>query len=256
MHRKTVFILTTAALIAAVVFQTSGQTTAIGVRFTNTLLPSALVENPSPSNIYSDRHASIETGIYGIKYFKGDKMGIKMGLEFGLIPWDMGVDAPRNAFGTGTGDGQIHAGIGFNDFSYKAVTFSAAYKVLLKSRYLEIVAGASVRDYAFGEGIEDIGFAFNRSIPYDPDDPTHGQPDIYVQLAPLDDQFHISFPVSMEYVLRTTKRTKLKIGLMHNIAIKPLSESELTVIMYGDTYKGKFSPRTGFWGFNMELEYG
>jgi len=254
-HKISTVFKTTAVLVAAVVFHTYGQTTSLGARFTTNRYPSARVENPSPSNIYGSKHSSIETGIYVLKYFKSERVGIKTGLEFGLIPWDLGVDAPRNAFGTGNGDGDINTSISFNDFSYKSITLSVVYKVPLKNRSMEITAGASVRDYAFGDGDDGISFAFNRSIPYDPDDPTHGPPDVNAIVKSLDDQFHISFPVSVDYVFQTSNRTQLKIGLMRNIAIKPISDSELTVIMYGQTYKGKFSPLTGFWGLNMQFDY-
>ncbi|MGB4400397.1 MAG: hypothetical protein WBJ10_13585, partial [Daejeonella sp.] len=112
-----------------------------------------------------------------------------------------------------------------------------------------------VRDYAFGDGDDGIAFALNRNTPYDPDDPTHGPPDVNAVIKSLDDQFHISFPVSVDYVFQTSDRTQLKIGLMRNIAIKPISDSELTVIMYGETYKGKYSPLTGFWGVNIQFDY-
>lgn len=253
-HRIITFLITIAVLVTAVVFHAYGQTTSLGARFTANRYPSARVENPSPSNIYGSKHSSIETGIYALKYFKSERMGIKMGLEFGLIPWDLGVDAPNNAFGNGVGDYLIHHNVSFNDFSYKAVTLSASYKVPLKNRILEITAGASVRDYAFGDGDDGIYYAFNRSPRYDPDDPTQS-PDINAVIKSLDDQFHISFPVSVDYVFKTSNKTQLKIGVMRNIAVKPISDSELTVIMYGEKYKGKYSPLTGFWGFNMQFDY-
>lgn len=255
---KIVLLLkTTAIFLLAVVFESYGQTTSIGARFTTSLYRAAFVENPSPSNIYGPRHSSIDIGVYGLRYFKGEQWGVKMGLELGLIPWLLRVDAPRNAFGTGDGGDQlIQTGIGGNDFSYKSITISAAYKVPLKNRFLEISAGTSVRDYAFGDGSQGLGFAFNRTVPYDPDDPSHGPPDVDAELEPLDDEFHISFPITVDYVFSTGKRSQLKFGIMNNIAIKPLSKSELTVIMYGETYKGKFSPRTSFWGVNAVFEYG
>lgn len=254
-HKVTTILKTTAVLVAAVVFQAYGQTNSLGARFTANRYPSARVENPSPSNIYGSKHSSIETGIYALRYFKNERVGMKMGLEFGLIPWDLGVDGPRNAFGTGNGNGELNSSISFNDFSYKNITLSGVYKVPLKNRYFEIVAGASVRDYAFGNGDDGIAFALNRSTPYDPDDPTQGPPDVNALVKSLDDQFHISFPVSVDYVFKTSNRTRLKIGLMRNIAVKPISDSELTVIMYGQTYKGKYSPLTGFWGFNLQFDY-
>ncbi len=238
----------------AVVIPLHGQTTSIGARFTANSYSEAEVENPSPSTISGSKHSSIETGIYALKYFKNERIGVKAGLEFGLIPWDVLVRAPRNAFGNGTGDGEINTGLSTNDFSYKAITLSVAYNVPLHRRHLEIVAGASVRDYAFGSG-HGLGFAFNRSTPYDPGDPSQGPPDVNVRIYSLDEQFHISFPVSIDYAFKLGGRTQLKVGLMRNIEVKPIADSELTVIMYGKTYIGKFTPKTAFWGLNAQFDY-
>lgn len=255
-YKIIVFLKTTAILSLAVVFESYGQATSIGARFTTSLYRAAMVENPSPSNIYGGRNSSIDIGVYALKYFKGEQWGVKLGAEFGLIPWSVSINAPRNAFGTGEGgDAQLGFGIGGNDLSYKAVTLSATYKVPLKNSFLEISAGTSVRDYAFGQYPEEIGILLNRRDNYDPDDPTNGPPDVHTTMEPLDNVFHISFPVSVDYVFRTGNRTRLKLGVMNNIAVKPIADSKLAVVMYGDTYTGKFSPRTSFWGFNAVFEY-
>lgn len=252
-YNISVFLKTTAILTLAVVFESNGQTTTIGARFTTSLYRAALVENPSPSNIYDSRNASIDIGVYALKYFKGEQWGLKMGIELGLIPWSMGIYAPRNAFGNGGGGGQrLGFKVGGNDLSYKAVTLSATYKVPLKNGFLEISAGTSVRDYAFGGDPEVITMILNRSTPYDP---SSGPPDVETIIDPLDDQFHISFPVAVDYVFRMGKKTQLKVGIMNNIAVKPIADSKLTVVMYDDIYNGKFSPRTSFWGANLVFEY-
>lgn len=122
----------------------------------------------------------------------------------------------------------------------------------MRNRHLEITAGISARDYAGEEGTDLIGLALNRSVPVY--DPSQGPLDVYAELESFNKRIHVSFPVSVDYVFKTGNRTQLKIGLMHNIAIKPLAESELTVIMYKKEYKGKFSPRTSFWGANVAFD--
>ncbi len=221
----------------------------IGARFTPTFYRAAYINNPSPSNVYGPRHSSIDLGIYALRYFKDDRWGIKMGLDFGLIPWLVGVDAPMNAFGDGSGgDRQLNFGIGTNDFSYKALTISSVYKIPIKRRFLEISAGASIRDYAYGDGPDGVSVKFGRSTaPYEADDVT-------AEIRSLDEQFHISFPLAVDYVFRTGNRSQLKFGITNNIAVKPLY-GDLTIIMYGDTYRGKYSPRTSFWGANAVFEY-
>ena len=198
-----------------------------------------MVENPSPSNIYGGRNSSIDIGVYVLKYFKGEQWGVKLGAEFGLIPWSVSIHGPRNAFGTGEGgDAQLGFGIGGNDLSYKAVTLSATYKVALKNSFLEISAGTSVRDYAFGQYPEEIGILLNRRGNYDPDDPTNRPPHVHTIMEPLDNVFHISFPVSVDYVFRTGNRTRLKLGVMNNIAVKPIADSNFKCRQY-DKFAGQ-----------------
>ncbi|MFA6944584.1 MAG: hypothetical protein WC220_01670 [Pedobacter sp.] len=230
-----------------------GQTTAFGVRVTPSYIPGTSVENPSASNIYGPPELNINVGVYVLKYFKGGPVGIKAGLEFGAVPYILGVYAPRNAFGTGAGgDKQINVTFNSNPLGFAALTISPAYKIPIGSRFLELTAGPSVRFYNFPkDDFYELMLAFNRAAPYNPDDPSAGPPDVRTRVTDLD-LLYLSFPVSADYVIRTGRRGQVKFGLMYNIS-KPLS-GELDVQMYGKSYQGFYRPRTGFWGFNVQYE--
>lgn len=232
---------------------TYGQGTALGVRFTPSLVPSAAVENPSPSNLYNRSFFDVNGGVYALKYFKSSRWGIKAGLEFGALPNFVGFDAPRNAFGTGNGgNAQINTWLRSNKHAYAALTMTPTFKVPIKGRFLEISAGPSVRFYNFPkDGFSETSFAFNRAVPYDENDPAAGPPDLRVRITDLD-LLYLSFPVSIDYVVRAGKRSQVKFGIMHNIS-KPL-HGEVEVYMYGKMYSGSFRPRTGFWGVNVQFE--
>ncbi|MEJ7693313.1 hypothetical protein [Daejeonella sp.] len=252
-YKLIIFILTSAVIFTADVLSCYGQSVAIGFRGTAAFYPSVKVVNPSPSNIYGPADFSPIIGIYGLKYFRIGRVGIKASIERGGIPHNLGIDAPRNAFGTGGGgDEQINSLYSSNDITYNALTLSAAYKLPVKRRFLEFTVGPSIRHYGYDKGgYEGMIFAYNRSVPYDFEDPASGPADLVTRIYGLD-KFQVSFPVSVDYVIRTTKRTQFKVGIMHNIA-NPLS-GELEVMMNGKIYEGTFQPRTGFWGLNLQYE--
>ncbi len=250
---KTITKLTLVAILAANVNYTCAQGTAFGIRFTPSYVPSAAVNNPSPSNVYGRSDFDINAGIYALRYFKLSPWGVKAGFEYGAIPFLVGIDAPRNAFGTGAGgDAQINSWFRTNEFGYAGFTISSTFRLPLKDRYLEFSGGPSVRFYNYPKnGFSEIGRAFNRVTPYDPDDPSAGPPDQRVRITDLD-VLYLSFPVSVDYVIRTGKRSEVKFGLMHNIS-QPL-HGELEMQMYGKMYLGTFRPRTGFWGVNIQYQ--
>lgn len=252
-YKNCVWIITSAAIIAADVMFSYGQTTAFGVRVTPSYFPGASVDNPSASNIYGPPELNINVGVYALKYFKGGPVGIKAGLEFGAVPYILGVDAPRNAFGTGAGgDKQINVTFNSNPLGFAALTISPAYKIPIGSRFLELTAGPSVRFYNFPkDDFYELMLAFNRAAPYNPDDPAAGPPDVRTRVTDLD-RLYLSFPVSADYVIRTGRRGQVKFGLMYNIS-KSIP-GELEVQFYGQMYQGVFRPRTGFWGFNVQYE--
>lgn len=251
--KRIVVFIALAAIVAANAMNTYGQSTAFGGRVTPSHVPAAAVENPSPSNIYGPQGLNINIGIYALRYFKTGRIGIKAGLEHGALRYSVGVDAPRNAFGTGSGgDSQINVGLESNPFTYSALTISAAYKLPIKERFLEFTLGPSIRHYGFGkDGFYEIGHAFNRSTPYDWDDPLAGPPDVRASVTDLD-HFYLSFPVSVDYVVRMSRLSQIKFGIMHNIST-PLN-GVLDVQMYGQMYHGSFRPRTGFWGVSVQYE--
>lgn len=252
-YKIIIFIITSAAIFATDVIACYGQNVALGFRSTGALYPSVKVGNPSPSNIFGPADFTPIIGIYGLKYFKTGRAGIKASVERGGVPHNLGIDAPRNAFGTGAGgEAQINSIYSSNDITYNAFTVSATYKLPVKRRFLEFTVGPSVRHYGYDKGgYEGMIWAYNRSVPYDFEDPAAGPADLVTRIYGLD-TYHLSFPISVDYVIRTTKRTQFKVGIMHNIAA-PLS-GELEVMMNGKIYEGTFKPRTGFWGLNLQYE--
>jgi hypothetical protein len=252
-YKNTLWVIASVAIIATDAMFIYGQTTSFGLRVTPSYVPGAVVVNPSASNIYGSPDLNLNIGIYALKYFKSGSVGIKAGLEYGAVPYVLGINAPRKAFGVGSGgDEQIDGGLSSNPLSFAALTISPTYKLPLGSRFLELTAGPSIRFYNFPEdGFYEYMLAYNRSAPYDPDDPAAGPPDVRTRVTDLD-LFYLSFPFSADYVIRTGRRGQVKFGLMYNIS-KPLS-GELEVQFYGQMYQGTFRPRTGFWGFNIQYE--
>lgn len=251
--QTSIIAIITLAAFAANVMISYAQSTAFGLRLTPSHVPGAAVDNPSPANIYGPQGLNINGGIYVLKYFKSGRVGIKAGMEQGGIRFMVGVDAPRNAFGTGNGgERQINIAYGTNPFIYRALTIVPTYKLPIKDNFVEITAGPSVRHYGWGEdGFNEIILAFNRATPYNPDDPLAGPPDVRARVKDLD-LFYLSFPVSIDYVVRSGKRSQVKFGVIHNIS-KPM-HGELDVQMYGNMHTGSFRPRTGFWGVNVQYE--
>lgn len=249
-----IFILTSAAFWAADVISSYGQGIAIGLRGTAAFYPGVAVENSSPSNIYGPADFSPVFGMYFLKYISSSNFGVKAGVEHGGIPNNLGIDAPRSAFGTGAGgDAQINSLYSTNDISYNSFSLSAVYKLPLIRRFIEFSLGPSIRHYGYDKGeYEGMVWVYNRSVPYDFEDPTAGPADLVTRIRGLD-KFHLSFPVSLDYAVRLNKRNQLKLGIMHNFAM-PLP-GELEVMMNGNLYKGTFKPRTRFWGLNIQYEH-
>ena len=246
--------VTLAAIMVVSVTVLYGQGTAFGIRITPSLVPTVAVKNSSPSNVFGWSHFNVNAGVYAVKYFESSSWGIKAGVDFGAINHLVGFDAPRNAFGKGGNTNeQINTWFRTSKFSYKALTVMPTFKVPVNGRFFEFSAGPSVRFYNYyrKDGFSEIGLTFNRAVPYDENDPAAGPPDVRVRITDLDRPY-LSFPVSIDYVVRMGKKNQVKFGLMHNISA-PLS-GELEVQMYGKLYPGTFRPRTGFWGINMQYE--
>lgn len=243
---------TLAAIIAVSVTCSYGQGLGIGFRITPSRVGGVAVDNPSPSNVWGWGINDVNYGIYALKYFKGNRWGARASLDFGRVNNLVGIDAPKNAFGQRDDEGeQVNYWYRTNAFRHSSISLMATYKVPINSRYLELKTGPSVRKYNFfpKDGFSEILLAFNRATPFDQNTEV---PDVRARVTALGD-VHISLPVSIDYVIRMSKRYQVKFGLMYNFS-KPL-DGDLAVQMYGDMYYGKFSPRTSFYGVNAEFEW-
>lgn len=231
------------------------QTISFGLRATPSQVPGVKVVNPSPSNVYGPTDLNLNVGVFAQRYFKGERTGIRLSVDAGALPSFTGIQAPRNAFGQMDDTGvMVDYWIRTTAHNYKAVSLTAVYKVPVKTRFVEFSLGPSVRHYTGyykAPGSQEYIFAFNRSVPYNPDDPNAGPADLRAKINDLH-RLYLSFPVSADYLVRTGKRSQMKFGIMHNIS-KPLN-GELDVQMFGKIYSGSYRPRTGFWGLNVQYE--
>lgn len=243
--------VTLAAIMAVSVTCSYGQGLGIGFRVTPSRVGGVAVENPSPSNVWGWGINDVNYGVYALKYFKSSRWGARLSVDFGRVNNLVGIDAPENAFGKRDGDEQVNVWFRTNAFRHTAISLMATYKIPINGRYFELKAGPSLRKYNLfpKDEFSEIFLAFNRATPFD----QHTEvPDVRARITDLD-EVHISLPVSIDYVIRMSKRYQVKFGLMYNIS-KPL-DGDLAVQMYGDMYYGKFRPRTSFYGINAEFEW-
>lgn len=243
--------VTLAAIIAVSVTCSYGQGLGIGARITPSRVGGVAVENPSPSNVWGWGINDVNYGVYALKYFKSSPWGARLSVDFGRVNNLVGIDAPENAFGKRDGDEQVNVWFRTNAFRHTALSLMATYKIPIKGRYFELKAGPSLRKYNLfpKDEFSEIYLAFNRATPFDKNTEV---PDVRARITDLD-EVHISLPVSIDYVIRMSKRYQVKFGLMYNIS-KPL-DGDLAVQMYGNMYYGKFRPRTSFYGINAEFEW-
>lgn len=235
-------LIMVAMIVFATTFYSKAQSVSLGARFSPVVVSKAFVQNPSPAKIAGPKQNSLEADLYVINQIT-DHIGLKLSAGFGFVPWEFAINAPRSAFGTG--DGQIFEAHSSNAYSYKSVGLSAIYNIPLKTDLIEVSAGLSLRRYTFGEDPDGFKTTYSGGSPGD----------IIVNINAVGNDIYPSMPVNVNYSIRTGRQTKLKIGVVRNIAFKPIADSELTVVMYNETFKGKFSPRTSFWGLNMQFEY-
>lgn len=231
------------------------QSWTIDARFTPNLISKPKVVNPSLSKIYGERRIGFDSGI-SISRYLNNRIGLSAGWDWGIVDWNFYIEGPRNAFGDARGEGLLNENLNIENFSYKALSIRILlYNVPVRKKVLKISAGPAFRYYRMEEDAIIFGYALNRTIPYDENDPSHGPLDVLVHIEPLGKKLYLNIPVSLNYQLFATKGSNFNLGVLYNIAPKPIADSELTVVMNQNTYKGKFSPRTSFWGVNMQYEF-
>lgn len=230
------------------------QSWAVEGRFTPNLISKPKVINPSLSRIYGERRISFDSGISLSRYLN-DHIGLNAGWDWGVVDWNFYIEGPRNVFGNAGGKGLLTDNLNMENYFYKAFSMKLLYKIPVGKNIFKISAGPAFRYYRMQEDPTIIGFGLNRTTPYDYNDPAHGPPDVLVNIEPPGKKLYLNIPVSLNYQLFATKKSGFNLGVVYNIAPKPIADSKLTVIMNQNTFIGKFSPRTSFWGLNMQYEY-
>lgn len=229
------------------------QTNQIVFGLTPNITSTPKVLNPSPAKIYGDRKINFQTQLM-YNYISKSKLGLLVGIDVGIFNWNTVVEAPRNAFGTHRGTGNVDFTIYSDNFFYTGLIGGTTYSGRIKRLKYKVELGSAFRLYP--KEVEDdvTGAAFNRDTPYDPDDPNSGPPDLLIKIPPAAKKIHPNTFVSINFPIKISAKSHLLIGLTNNWNLYPIGDGNMTV-QYNDTfYKGKFSPRTSYFGVN--LRYG
>ena len=245
------FVLT--CVFAILSYQGFAQTE-IGFRATPNITSQPKVDNPSPAYIYGENTVSFDGVIDYTRMFKNKNYGLRIGTAMGLVDHRLVLEAPRNAFGNMAGDGKVSLNSSSNNYTYNSLGFQFIYRKTVRGMELEMYSGITKKFFHYSNDREMFSYAFNRSTPYDPDDPNAGPPDFSVDFAPIKNQLHVDIPLGIA-VRRTLKsQNTITFGLVKNFNIEPIARGRMFVKMNNTSYNGEFNPRSSFIG--VDLRYG
>lgn len=227
----------------------------IGFRATPTVTSQPKVINPSPAKIYGENRISFDAGVDYTYNFKGKPFGIRMGTGIGIVDHNYAFQAPRNAFGMMTGDGNIFEISNNENYRYNSVSAQFIYRFELKNLTIETYTGLSKKFYQYSNEGEGIRSAFNRSTPYDFNDPNAGPPDFFVEIPPIKNRLHVDIPLGIGIKRYYPNGSSLTFGLVKNWNIQPIGKGQMFVQMYNQSYYGEFSPRSSYFGLDVRYGY-
>lgn len=226
----------------------------IGFRATPNITSQPKVVNSSPAYIYGENTISFEGGIDYTRMFVNKNFDLRIGTSMGLVDHRTVFEAPLNAFGTMTGEGNVNINSSSNNYVYNSLGIQFVYRKIIKGVALELYTGLTKKFYHYSNERETLSFAFNRSTPYDPDDPNAGPPDFSVEFAPIKNQLHVDIPIGIGVRRTLNNQNTLTFGLVKNFNIEPIGRGRMFVRMNNISYTGEFSPRSSFIG--LDLRYG
>jgi hypothetical protein len=226
----------------------------IGLRVTPMVTSQPKVINPSPAKIYGENRISFEGGIDYTYYFKEKPYAIRLGTAIGIIDNNYAFKAPRKAFGTMTGEGNIFEISNYENYLYNSLSAQLVYKFRVKNIIIEAYTGLAKKFYQYSNEEGGTISAFNRAIPYDSGNPNAGPPDFLVYIPPIKNRLHLDIPLGIGIKRVYSNRSSLTFSLIKNWNIQPIGKGELIVQMYNQSYYGEFSPRSSFVG--LDLRYG
>lgn len=221
---------------------------------TPTITSKPKVINPSPAKIYGENRISFEGGIDYTYIFKDKPFGIRFGTGIGIVDHNYVFIAPRNAFGTMTGNGNEELILDYENYRYNSISAQFVYQIRLKNLVVETYAGLSKKFYQYSNQEEGLRTTFNRNPPYNYDDPNAGPVDFSVRIPPINGRLHLDVPIGIGIKRYYRDRSSLTFGIVKNWSLESIGKGELFVQMYNQPYHGEFSPKSSFLG--LDLRYG
>lgn len=229
-------------------------TSEVSFRITPNFTSRPYVVNPSPSKIYGQNRFTFDAGVSYLFKFNSN-IGTRLGVDIGILDWNTFLFAPRNAFGIGTGEGDVDFNMNLDNYLYNSLTSSFMYAWAFSNLRFRSELGPAIRFYHRASDPDIIGAAFNRLTPYDPDNPNSGPADFLNVLEPLKNSLDINIHASFSVVRQLTKNSSITVGIRKNWNVQPVAKSEMTIIMYNQTYKGEFRPKSSFLGVDFVYNY-
>lgn len=233
------------------------QTSLIGIHITPNIIGQPKIDNSSPTRLYGENRISFDAGLDYTRFLKKKPYGLRLGLGVGIVDYNYVFEAPRNAFGKMTGEGNIYANDNFDNYAYASLSLAFVYQFKIKNLQLKTYLGASKKFYEYANESFDYGYAFNRDQPYDFNDPNAGSPDLLIHTSPSYGRLHVDIPLGIGIVRKYSDKSSLTMGLVKNWNINPIAIGNLFVQAYGKSYTGgEFSPRSSYIGLDIRYSYG
>lgn len=240
----------TAIILFYFSFRSAGQDS-FGMRITPNMIAPAKVVNPSNALIFGERRLAFDAGL---DYHRdlNKNFSIITGLNVGLVDFNHVMVAPVNAFGNGSGLGNIYTNSSNDNFVYTGLTLAPNYRFKIQGSTLHLSAGPNIRLY-YGSGEPDISnYAFNRSTPWNPaTDPA----DFEVNVPSAQGKVRADITTSLTIERKVSARTNFLFGLRYNAGINTVADGRMYVDMYSKHYDGTFSVRSSYVGLDLQLRH-
>jgi hypothetical protein len=227
-----------------------------GFRFTPNITNQPKVENSSPTRLYGENRISFNAGLDFTHMFKDKPYGLRYGLGVGVVDYNYAFEAPRKAFGTMQGDGNIYEINNFENYTYANLSIAYVRHFKIRNLIIESYLGVSRKFYQYAKEEDGYALAINRSTPYNFNDPNAGPPDLLVTFPPINGRLHIDIPFGIGIVRKYSDKSSFSMSFVKNWNIQPIAKGDLFVQAYGNSYiGGEFSPRSSFVGLDLRYNY-
>ena len=223
-------------------------------RFTPNIIAPSKVVNPSPATVSAQPRFAFDAGI-AFNHMYNSRWGIKAGVDIGIVSWNRYFKAPQSAFGTKQGNGNVEFYDYEMNYQYNALSAAALYKFRWKNLNFRTYLGPSLRYYWWGIDGFDSRWAFNRSKPFDFQNPNAGLPDLLIDVPRTGRKLHLDIHTGIGIERKFSPRSSMTFGFKKDWGVRPIGKGALQVQMYDKLYNGEFSPRSNYWGVDLIFNY-